>query len=61
MEIAGSSGSDALAFYVDGIRQATSYGSAVTVQRTWTDAATHLLMWEFTRGSGTALIRNLSR
>ncbi len=61
MEIGGSNGSDALVFYIDGIRHSTTSGNPVTVQRAWTDSGSHLLMWEFTRGSGRAVIRNLSR
>ena len=61
MEIGGGGGGDALVFYIDGVRQSASYGDPVTVQRTWTDSGSHLLMWEFTRGSGRAVIRNLSR
>lgn len=61
MEIKGGNWDDALVFYIDGVRQSETYGDPVTVQRTWNDSATHLLMWEFTRGTGKAVIRNLSR
>lgn len=61
MEIAGANSSDALVFYIDGVRYSSTAGSSVTVQRTWTDSGSHLLMWEFTRGSGNAVIKNLSR
>lgn len=61
MEIAGGDWDDALVFYIDGNRHSTTHGGKVTVQRTWTDSSAHLLMWEFTRGSGRAVIRHLSR
>ena len=61
MEIGGGALNDSLVFYIDGVRQAATYGDPVTVQRAWTDSSSHLLMWEFTRGSGKAVIRNLSR
>ncbi len=61
MEIGNANWNDALVFYIDGVRQSTTSGSPVEVQRSWTDSSTHLLMWEFTRGSGRAVIRNLAR
>jgi len=61
MEIGGGALNDSLVFYIDGVRQAVTYGDPVTVQRAWADSSSHLLMWEFTRGSGKAVIRNLSR
>lgn len=60
MEIAGSDWNDTLVFYIDGIRQSTTTGDPVTIQRTWTSPGSHLLMWEFTRGTGRAVIRNLA-
>ena len=61
MEVDGGNGNDALRFYVDGVVQSTTGGDPVSVQRSWTGSGDHLLMWEFTRGSGRAVIRNLSR
>ena len=61
MDISGGDFNDMLVFYIDGVSQATTYGDPVTIQRTWTDTSSHLLMWEFTHGSGRAVIRNLSR
>jgi hypothetical protein len=61
MEIDGANSGDALVFYVDGVRYSSTSGNPVAVQRAWTDSGSHLLMWEFTHGSGRAVIRNLSR
>jgi hypothetical protein len=61
MEIGGGDGRDALVFYIDGVRQSATDGTPVSVQRAWTDSSSHLLMWEFTRGTGSAVIRNLAR
>jgi hypothetical protein len=61
MGIEGADSSDLLVFYVDGVRQSSTSGNLISVQRTWTDNTSHLLMWEFIRSSGTAVIRNLSR
>ncbi len=61
MEIADGNWDDALVFYIDGVRYSSTDGIPVSVQRAWTDSGAHLLMWEFTRGSGRAVIRNLSR
>ena len=60
MQVLGGGWDDALVFYIDGVRQSASYGDPVTVNRVLNDPATHLLMWEFTRGTGTALVRNLA-
>jgi hypothetical protein len=61
MEIIGGNGSDSIVFYIDGVRQSTTYGDTLRVQRSWSDSGSRLLMWEFTRGSGRAVIRNLLR
>jgi len=61
MEIGGGNSGDSLVFYIDGVRQSSTSGDSVAVQRSWTDAGSHLLMWEFTRGSGRAVIRNLAQ
>ncbi len=61
MGIPGANWDDALFFYIDGVRQAETYGEAVRVTRTLCGPASHLVMWEFTRGSGQAVIRDLLR
>ena len=61
MQVVGADWDDDLVFYIDGIRQAETPGDPVTVQRTLSNPGNHLLMWEFTHGSGKAVIRNLSR
>lgn len=56
--VAASEGTGgALAFYLDGIKVAETDGAAVTVQHQIDGSGAHLLMWEFTRGSGDAVIR----
>lgn len=59
MAIAGAGATDALAFYIDGVLQTQTTGSATRVQRSFTTPGTRLLMWEFKRGTGNASIRNL--
>lgn len=61
MEVNAANSSDTLVFYIDGVRYSSTSGNPVTVQRELTDTGSHLLMWEFTRGSGRAVIKNLSR
>jgi hypothetical protein len=61
MEITGANGDDALVLYIDGIPQATTHGGAVRFQQALDDGESRLYMWEFTRGSGKAVIRNLAR
>ncbi|MCP5533965.1 MAG: hypothetical protein H7A48_12405 [Akkermansiaceae bacterium] len=56
MEIRGAGPGDHFAFYIDGVKQAETSGPAVAVQQTL--GGSHLLMWEFQRGSGSAVIRN---
>lgn len=58
MAIPGAGTTDSLAFYVDGILQTKTTGASTRVQRSFTTPGTYLLMWEFKRGSGNALIRN---
>lgn len=60
MSIPGASSGDSLALLVDGVAQARTTGAAVRVSRTLAPG-TRLLTWEFTRGSGNVLIRNLAR
>jgi hypothetical protein len=61
MEIdgAGEGPGDALVFYIDGIKVAETDGPVVTVEQDLEGSGVHLLMWEFKRGSGDAVIRNV--
>jgi hypothetical protein len=59
LEIVDGDGS--LAFYIDGVKQGETSGDLVTIQRELGDDQSHLLMWQFTKGSGTAVIRNLGK
>jgi RTX calcium-binding nonapeptide repeat (4 copies) len=61
MSVIGGDWNDSLVFYIDGVMQTDTYGDAVRFQKTFTTAGQHLLMWEFTRGSGKAVIRNLAK
>lgn len=58
MEVLGGGAGDSLVFYIDGVRRTSTVGAMVRVQTTLSTAGSHLLMWEFTRGSGKAVIRN---
>lgn len=60
MKIADGGASDLLVFYIDGVKQSESSGDAIKVQQDLTGTDSHLLMWEFRRGSGNAIIRNLA-
>jgi len=61
MEIADGNGNDLLVFYIDGVKQSETGSQSVRFQTALTGSTTHLLMWEFTRGSGKAVIRNLAK
>lgn len=61
MEILGGDWDDSLAFYIDGVKQSETTGAATRVNRTLDSPGKHLLMWEFTKGSGRAVIRNLTK
>ena len=61
MEVVGGDWNDGFAFYVDGVKQSETYGDPVNVQVALPNPGTHLLMWEFTRGSGKAVIHNLAQ
>lgn len=64
MSITEGDSSGVLAFYLDGVKQSETTGAAVTTQVYLGSEETHLLMWEFVRGSeasGDAMIRNLAR
>lgn len=61
MSIADGDWNDTMAFYIDGVMQSETFGEAVHVQESLSGDGPHLLMWEFTRGSGNAVIRNLAQ
>ena len=61
MEILDGDWDDSLVFYIDGVRQSGTDGSVVRVTKSLTTPGKHLLMWEFTKGSGRAVIRNLAK
>jgi RTX calcium-binding nonapeptide repeat (4 copies) len=61
MEIVGGNWDDSIVFYIDGIKQSETYGDTVSFRKTLSTPGKHLLMWEFTRGSGKAVIRNLAQ
>ena len=60
MSIVGGDWNDWFAFYVDGVKQDETFGDPVTVHTALANPGTHLLMWEFTRSSGKAVIHNLA-
>ena len=63
MEIVGgnSDGSDSFAFYIDGIPQEKTNGTAIRVEHALNSSTTRLLMWEFrSGGAGQAVIRDRS-
>ncbi|MCH1508488.1 MAG: type I secretion C-terminal target domain-containing protein, partial [Akkermansiaceae bacterium] len=59
MEIVDGDGS--LEFYIDGVKQAETDGDLVSVQQELSGTGSHLLMWQFTKGTGNAVIRNLGK
>ena len=61
MEVVGGNWDDSLSFFIDGVKQSETSGDAVRFQKTLTGSGKHLLMWEFTRGAGKAVIRNLAQ
>jgi len=60
MQVAGGGAGDLLAFYIDGVKQSQTSGGTVAIQKQLTGPGSHLLMWEFKRGTGNAVIRNLA-
>lgn len=60
MEIRGGNWDDSLIFYIDGVKLSETTGSAVRIRQALEGPGKHLLMWEFTKGSGRAVIRNLT-
>jgi hypothetical protein len=63
MSIAEGDWNDALQFYVDGVLQQETYGDGepVRVRKDLTGSGTYSLMWEYTKGSGKAVIRNFNK
>ena len=61
MQVVGGNWDDSLSFFIDGVKQSETSGDAVRFQKTLTGAGKHLLMWEFTRSAGKAVIRNLAQ
>ncbi len=60
MKIAGGGAADSLVFYIDGVKQSETGGASVRFQKDLTGINPHLLVWEFKRGTGNAVIRNLA-
>ncbi len=58
MKVTGGSSGDSLGFYIDGVKISETSGPTVRVQRELTGS--HLVMWEFKRVTGNAVIRNLA-
>lgn len=56
MEIVGAGAGDLLIFYIDGVKQLQTTAGTVAVKRELAGAGIHLLMWEFMRSSGDAVI-----
>ncbi len=61
MEITGGDGNGVLAFYIDGVKQSETSGKTVAVEQTLSTPGNHLLMWQFTQGTGNAVIRNMAK
>lgn len=59
LQVTGGTSGDLLTFYIDGLKIAETAGAKVTVQRELTGS--HLLMWEFKRVTGNAVIRNRAK
>ncbi len=58
LAITGAGPGDLFTFYIDGVKQAETMGPAVGFQQEL--IGNHIIMWEFKRGTGNAVIRNLS-
>ena len=61
MSIANGDWNDSMVFYIDGVMQSETFGEVVHFEKSLSGDGPHLLMWEFTRGSGNAVIRNLEQ
>lgn len=59
MEIVGAGAEDLFCFYVDGQLHTQTSAEPVDVEQQLTGNRAYLLMWEFKRGSGDAVIRRL--
>ena len=60
MQVVGGNWDDSLTFFIDGVKQSETFADPVRFRKTLSGTGKHLLMWEFTRGSGKAVIRNLA-
>lgn len=60
MSVPGGGNGDLLVFYIDGVKQAETTAAAVTVNRQLEGTGKHLLMWEYKRGTGSALIHKIA-
>jgi hypothetical protein len=60
MDIQAAGPGDLLTFYVDGMRVAQTAGGSQPVVKTLDGNGPHLLVWEFQRGNGQAVIRQLA-
>ncbi|MCF7675314.1 MAG: hypothetical protein K9M97_08210 [Akkermansiaceae bacterium] len=58
MSVADAGADDLLVFYLDGVEQSRTSGGTVAVRQNLEGTAAHLLMWEFKRGTGNAVIHN---
>ncbi len=58
LQVTGGSLGDLLTFYIDGMKISETSGPTARVQRELTGS--HVIMWEFKRVTGNALIRNLA-
>jgi hypothetical protein len=60
MAIPGAGSGDLLTFYVDGVLHSQTSGPITPISQAFPNPGSHLLMWEFKKGSGNAMIRNLA-
>jgi hypothetical protein len=61
MSIADGDWNDSISFFIDGVKQEETSDATIRFRKQFSDAKNHLLMWEFTKGAGKAVIRNLSK
>jgi hypothetical protein len=57
MAILDAGADDQFKFYIDGVEQAESTGAPVSVREVFDGPKSHLLMWQFVKGTGRAVIR----
>jgi hypothetical protein len=60
MAVESGGAGDLLVFYIDGVKQAETSGSTVSVHQELSGPGSHLLMWQFQAGTGKAIIRDLA-